>query len=75
MSEFFPMRRSERWFLILLVVLAVGSFLPWWRDILIAGISLSGLWMATLMILSPLVALLIFIYERKRSGAKAQGSR
>ncbi len=73
MSAFFPMRRSERWFLILLVVLAIGSFLPWWRDILLAGISLSGLWMATLMLLSPVVALLIFIYERKRSGPETQG--
>ncbi len=75
MSAFFPMRRSERWFLILLVVLAIGSFLPWWRDILLSGISLSGLWMATLMLLSPVVALLIFIYERKRSGTETQSSR
>lgn len=75
MSAFFPMRRSERWFLILLVVLSIGSFLPWWRDILLAGISLSGLWMATLMLLSPVVALLIFIYERKRSGRQSQGSQ
>jgi len=69
------MHETERWFLILLIVFAIGSFLPWWRGILIAGISLSGWWMATLMILAPLGALIIFIVERRRSGRETQGSR
>ena len=75
MSSFFRMRPSERWFLILLVVFAAGSFLPWWRDLDVAGISISGWWIAALMIVSPVAALLIFVFERSRNGTEAQGSR
>ena len=68
MKSFFRMRRSEWWFLTLLILFVGVGFLPWWRDVHLAGISLFGLWMATLMILSPLGALLIFVFDRRRSG-------
>ena len=66
MASFFRMRKREFWFLILLVRFSALSFLPVWRDIYIAGMSFFGWWMAALMILSPLGALAIFVYERKR---------
>jgi hypothetical protein len=66
MASFFRMRTTEFWFLGGLIVFSAASFLPMWRDIHIAGMSLFGWWMAALMILSPLGALAIFFHERKR---------
>ncbi len=66
------MRGTERWFLILLIAFAGASFLPWWRGIHFAGISLFGWWMAALMVLSPLGALIIFFFERRRNGPETQ---
>lgn len=74
MASFFRLRKSELWFLILLILFSALSFLPVWREIYIAGMSLFGWWMAALMILSPLGALAIFVYERKRADQKASGS-
>jgi hypothetical protein len=65
MPSFFQMRRAECWFLVLLLAFSAGSFLPWWREIHLAGMSLFGWWMAALMVLSPLGALLIFFFEKK----------
>ena len=74
MASFFRMRKSELWFLVSLILFSALSFLPVWREIYIAGMSLFGWWMAALMILSPMGALLIFVYERKRSEPGASGS-
>ena len=75
MSSFLPMSRTERWLLLALIVLSAASFLPVWREVYIAGMSLFGWWMAGLMILSPMGALAVFFYERKRAGQKASRSR
>ncbi len=56
-------------------VFCLASFLPVWREVYIAGMSLFGWWMAALMILSPLGALAIFVYERKRVDRKASSSQ
>ena len=74
MASFFRMRKSELWFLIFLILFSALSFLPVWREVYIAGMSLFGWWMAALMILSPLGALAIFVYERKRVDRKAASS-
>jgi hypothetical protein len=75
MSSFLPMSKTERWLLVSLVVFSAVSFLPAWREIYIAGMSLFGWWMAALMILSPIGALAVFFYERKRANQKAARSR
>ena len=74
MSSFFRMHKSELWFLVSLIVFSAASFLPMWREIYVAGMSLFGWWMAALMILSPLGALAIFVYERKRVDTNASRS-
>jgi hypothetical protein len=66
MTSFFRMNKTERWFLVVLVALSAISFLPLWRDVYVAGMSLFGWWMAALMVLSPLGALVIFFLERKQ---------
>ena len=75
MTSFFRMHKSELWFLVSLILFSAASFLPMWRDIYVAGMSLFGWWMAALMILSPMGALLTFLYERKRSDPGASSSR
>jgi len=73
MTSFFRMSRVELWYLTALILFSSASFLPMWREIYIAGMSLFGWWMAALMILSPLGALTIFVYERKRADQKTPG--
>jgi hypothetical protein len=68
------MSRTERWLLVSLVVFSGASFLPVWREVYIAGMSLFGWWMAALMILSPIGALAVFFYERKQADRKATRS-
>jgi hypothetical protein len=75
MSSFLPMSKAERWLLAALVFFSAASFLPIWREIYIAGMSLFGWWMAALMIFSPMGALAVFFYERKRVDRKATRSR
>ena len=74
MPSFLRMRKPELWLLVTLVLFSAASFLPLWREIYIAGMSLFGWWMAALMILSPMGALAVFFYERKRADQKASTS-
>lgn len=67
MKDFFPMSRGDLCFLVALLALAVVSFLPWIRDAQWAGMSMLGWMMALLMVLSPTVALVRVIGERRRS--------
>ena len=64
MRSFFPMRRDEARALGVLVTFAVISFLPWWRTIEIAGMAAFGWLMALLMLLSPALALIVFVRQR-----------
>ena len=52
------MRRSELAALSITIGWAVMSFLPVWREPEIGGVSVFGWLMATLMVLSPILALL-----------------
>lgn len=61
MGSFFPMRRREARALLVLIVFATGSFFPLWRTIEVAGMALFGWFMAALMLLSPALALYVFL--------------
>jgi membrane protein YqaA with SNARE-associated domain len=66
MSSFLRMRRTELLLLVALIVFSAASFLPLWREVYVAGMSLFGWWMASLMILAPAAALAVFFYERRQ---------
>ncbi|KAA0230062.1 hypothetical protein EDS67_08465 [candidate division KSB1 bacterium] len=65
MPNFFHMPRGDRWYLIIVIVFAFISFLPWSRAIHVAGMALFGWLMAGLMLLSPAIALLLLWFEKK----------
>ena len=65
MKAFFPMRRSEAIALAFLILFAVSSFMPRWRTIELAGMAVFGWLMAALMVISPAVALFVFLRERR----------
>ena len=58
MSNFFPMPRGDRWYILAILVFALVSFLPWSHSIEVAGMALFGWLMAALMVVAPVVALL-----------------
>jgi hypothetical protein len=64
MSNFFPMPRGDRWFLAIIIVFSIISFLPWTQGVHVAGMALFGWLMAALMILSPAIALIRLIRHR-----------
>src|SRR5262245_30093548 len=67
MSTFLPLPRGDRWYLIALLIFVFVSFLPWSRDVHIAGMALFGWLMAALMVFSPTIALVRLWREAKRS--------
>ena len=66
MSNFFPMPRGDRWYILAILLFAVVSFLPWSHSIQVAGMALFGWLMAALMVVAPVVALLR-LRERPRT--------
>lgn len=66
MREFFPIRGDEAAILATLVVFAGLAFVPQWRELEVAGVALFGWWMATLMVLSPALALGVVVRARAR---------
>ncbi len=67
MKDFFPMLKGDRWYLLALLLFSIVAFLPWWREMYVAGMSVFGWLMAILMVFSPAIALIIFRWERKSS--------
>ena len=65
MANFFRLSSFDRWYLLALIVFSVIAFLPLWREIEIAGMSMLGWWMAILMVFAPTTALLRFVLDRK----------
>ena len=55
------MRRGEAWALLVLVAFSVFSFLPVWRTTEVAGMAMFGWLMGALMVLSPALALYVFL--------------
>jgi hypothetical protein len=58
MRSFFSMGRGERPLLVFLLVFSAFTFLPSLREIEVGGMVLFGWLMASLILLSPLVALI-----------------
>jgi hypothetical protein len=68
MSNFFPISRGDVAFIVILLVFAVVSFLPWSRESAWAGMDMLGWMMAILMVLSPVIALIRLRQERTGTG-------
>ncbi len=66
MSHFFPMKRSDRGYLISILIFAFVAFLPWSHRIRFSGMALFGWLMAALMVFSPAIALFQFLLSRNR---------
>ena len=66
MKSFFPMGRGEVATLVFLIAFSVFSFLPLWRTLEVAGMAVFGWLMAALMVISPALALLVFVAKRRR---------
>ena len=69
--SFFAMSRGDRRYLLALAVFSVIAFMPWWREMYVAGMSVFGWLMAILMVFSPAVALLVFRRERRKKTGSA----
>jgi len=65
MKQFFSMRRGETPVLPFLITFAVVSFLPIWRTIEIGGVAVFGWLMATLMLASPILTLIVILRSDK----------
>jgi apolipoprotein N-acyltransferase len=59
------MRRGEALALGFLLVFSAVTFLPVWREIELGGMVVFGWLMAALMLLSPAVALIVFLRYRR----------
>lgn len=75
MNSFFPMRRREAATLAFLIAFAAFAFVPAWRTTELWGMAVFGWLIAALMVISPALALVIFVSGRDdgtaRSHAKA----
>jgi hypothetical protein len=60
------MERGEAASLVFLILFSAFSFLPVWRTVEVAGMAVFGWLMATLMLVSPAVALIVFLKQRRR---------
>lgn len=65
MSNFISMPPGDRWYLIVLIGLSIIAFLPPWREMEVAGLSMLGWWMAFLMVYVPTSALIRFLWTDK----------
>jgi len=65
-KSFFRMGRGEVATLVFLILFSVFSFLPLWRTIEVAGMAVFGWLMAALMVISPALALTVFVSKRRR---------
>ncbi len=74
MKHFFPMRKSEAATLVFLLSWAVIAFLPVWRTIEVGGMVVFGWLMASLMVISPTLTLLVFRKsDRSEKGKRVEG--
>ena len=68
------MRKSEAATLIFLLLFAVVAFLPVWRTIEVGGMVVFGWLMASLMVISPTLTLLVFRKsDRSEKGKRVEG--
>jgi hypothetical protein len=64
-EQFFKLKKNEFLFILGNLVYAIIVFHPFWSDKIIWGMSMTGWLLALFMIISPLLALLIF-YQSNR---------
>lgn len=60
------MDRGEATVVAFLILFSAVSFLPLWRTIELAGMVVFGWLMAVLMVVSPALALVVFVIKRPR---------
>lgn len=60
------MDRAEAAVLLFLILFSALSFLPLWRSLEVAGMVVFGWLMAALMVISPALALAVFVSRRRR---------
>lgn len=65
-KSFFAMGRGEAAILVFLVLFSAFSFLPVWRSLEVAGMAVFGWLMAALMVISPALALTVFLVKKRR---------
>ena len=73
MSNFFRIPTGDLWYLIGLIAFSAVAFMPFWREMTVAGMSVFGWLMAVLTVLSPGIALIRFVQAekvRRASGKK-----
>ncbi len=73
MPNFFPMPRGDFAFIVVLLVVAVVSFLPWSREAEWAGMAMLGWMMAGLMVLAPIIALIRLAGSRGQGDGEGEG--
>ena len=66
MKSFFRMGHAEAATLVFLILFSAFSFLPLWRTVEVAGMAVFGWLMAALMLVSPALALIVFLKKRRR---------
>ena len=66
MKSFFPMARGEKLTLVFLLLYSAVSFLPLWSSFEVAGMVAFGWLMAALMVISPALALVVFLRKKDR---------
>lgn len=60
------MSRGETATLVFLILFSAVSFLPVWRTLELAGMVIFGWLMAALMVISPALAMTVFLVKRRR---------
>ena len=55
---------GDRWYIRLLLLFSFIAFLPWWRETCLAGMAVFGWLMAALMVFSPAMALIVFLFAK-----------
>jgi hypothetical protein len=73
MRGFFELPGVDRALLVALLSYAAACFLPWWREMQVAGMAVFGWLMAALMLLSPAAA--IFVLFKQKGRAARRGGR
>ncbi|MEJ2085080.1 MAG: hypothetical protein P8Y44_05290, partial [Acidobacteriota bacterium] len=65
-SRAYRLGRGEALAVAFLIAFSVFSFLPIWRQVEVAGMAMFGWLMAALMLLSPALALIVVVRDRRK---------
>lgn len=73
--SFFPMPRTERVALFVLIAFSVLAFLPVFGEISVLGVAVFGWLMAVLLLGSPAILLALVLAASRRSGERGGGRK